>query len=62
MVCFVTFTCGILGQVWYSIVLFPDLCHLSNFFKPMKINLFISYIIMFIAQLKEFVVSAVALW
>ena len=24
-----TFTCGILGQVWYSIVLIPDLCHLS---------------------------------
>ena len=23
--CFVTFPCGILGQVWYSIVLFPDL-------------------------------------
>ena len=23
-------TCGILGQVWYLIVLFPDLCRLSN--------------------------------
>ena len=23
---FVTFPCGILGQVWYSIVLFSDLC------------------------------------
>ena len=26
---FVTFTCGILGQVWYLIVSFPDLCLLS---------------------------------
>ena len=26
---FVTFPCGILGQVWYLIVLIPDLCHLS---------------------------------
>ena len=26
---FVTFQCGIMGQVWYLIVLFPDLCHLS---------------------------------
>ena len=23
--------CGILGQVWYLIVLIPDLCHLSYF-------------------------------
>ena len=23
---FVTFTCGFLGQVWYLIVLIPDLC------------------------------------
>ena len=28
---FVTFPCGILGQVWYLIVLFPHLCHLSYF-------------------------------
>ena len=28
---FVTFPCGILGQVWYLIVSFPDLCLLSNF-------------------------------
>ena len=31
---FVTFPCGILGQVWYLIVLFPDLCHLSYFYYP----------------------------
>ena len=30
---FVTFPCGILGQVWYLIVLIPDLCHLSYFTK-----------------------------
>ena len=28
---FVTFPCGILDQVWYLIVLIPDLCHLSYF-------------------------------
>ena len=28
---FVTFPCGILGQVWYLIVWFPDLCHLFYF-------------------------------
>ena len=28
---FVTFPRGILGQVWYLIVLIPDLCHLSYF-------------------------------
>ena len=26
---FVTYPCGILGQVWYLIVSFPDLCRLS---------------------------------
>ena len=28
---FVTFPCGIWGQVWYLIVSFSDLCHLSYF-------------------------------
>ena len=28
---FDTFPCGILGQVWYLIVSFPDLCRLSYF-------------------------------
>ena len=27
----VTFPCGILGQVWYLIVLIPDLCRISYF-------------------------------
>ena len=31
IVFFVTFPCGILGQVCYLIVSFPDLCHLSYF-------------------------------
>ena len=30
---FVTFPCGILGQMWYLIVSFPDLCHLSYLYK-----------------------------
>ena len=28
---FVTFPCGILCQVWYLIISFPDLCHPSYF-------------------------------
>ena len=28
---FVTFPCSILGQVWYLIVLIPDLCRLSYY-------------------------------
>ena len=28
---FVTFPCGILGQVWYLVVSFPDCCRLSYF-------------------------------
>ena len=32
---FVTFPCGILGQVWYLIVSFPDLCHFSYFTRPL---------------------------
>ena len=28
---FVTFQCGILGQVWYLIVSIPDICPLSYF-------------------------------
>ena len=28
---FVTFPCGILGQLWYLIVSFPDLCGRSYF-------------------------------
>ena len=31
---FVIFLCGILGQVWYLIVLIPDLCPLSYFTMP----------------------------
>ena len=31
---FVTFPCGILGQVWYLIVLIPDLCRISYFDPP----------------------------
>ena len=33
---FVTFPCGILGQVWYLIVSFPALCCLSYFHKHAK--------------------------
>ena len=28
---FVTFPCGILGQLWYLIVSIPDLCRISYF-------------------------------
>ena len=30
---FVTFPCGILGQVWYLIVSIPDLCRFLNVMK-----------------------------
>ena len=35
---FVTFPCGILGQVWYLIVSIPDLCCLSYFYKSNNNN------------------------
>ena len=38
---FFTFPCGILGQVWYLIVLIPDLCNLL-YFKFVVISLFIT--------------------
>ena len=38
---FVTFPCGILGQVWYLIVSIPDLCRLS-FFADLAESVFIS--------------------
>ena len=31
--CFVTFLCGILGQVWYLIVSISDICHLSYYYN-----------------------------
>ena len=34
---FVTFPCGILGQVWYLIASFPDICHLSYCQKCIRI-------------------------
>ena len=37
---FVTFPCGILGQVWYLIVSIPDLCCLSYFFFNYHVFLF----------------------
>ena len=33
IVFFITFPCGILMQVWYLIVSFPDLCRLSYFYE-----------------------------
>ena len=33
---FVTFPCGILGQVWYLIASIPDLCRLSYFQVPLN--------------------------
>ena len=28
---FVTLPCGVLGQLWFLVVLIPDLCHLTLF-------------------------------
>ena len=44
---FVTFPCGILGQVWYLIVLIPDICllfHLEFFFWK-SVSIFINIIV-----------------
>ena len=44
---FVTFHCGILGQVWYLIVSFPDICHLpyldrfKDGFLPIAVEMYI---------------------
>ena len=39
---FVIFPCGILGQVWYLIVLIPDLCRLSYFeFNAVRSKVFL---------------------
>ena len=35
----VTFPCGILGQVWYLIVLIPDLCRLSYFATKYRLSI-----------------------
>ena len=37
---FVTFPCGILGQVWYLIVSIPDLCHIS-YIDKILLNVFV---------------------
>ena len=34
---YVTFPCGILGQVWYLIASIPDLCHLSYFDSDLSV-------------------------
>ena len=39
---FVTFPCRIVGQVWYLIVLIPDLCSLS-YFVHNKCYIFFKY-------------------
>ena len=38
---FVTFPCGILGQVWNLILSFPDLCLLLTFFRNCTLSLFL---------------------
>ena len=55
---FVAFPCGILGQVWYLIVLFPDRCHLSYFHMSQKLK---SWQIKFLLQFIKTVVSLVFL-
>ena len=41
---FVSFPCGIMGQVWYLIVSFPDLCLLSYFDNVLDTHSTICYI------------------
>ena len=39
---FVNFPCGVLGQVWYLIVLIPDLCLLPYFYEQLKFHAHLS--------------------
>ena len=36
----VVFPCGILGQVWYLIVSFPDLCRLAYFYNLQAFDIY----------------------
>ena len=36
LLCFVTFPCGVLGQVWLLIVSIPDLCLLTHFYDAIS--------------------------
>ena len=54
LLCFVTFPCGIMGQVWYLIVSIPDLCRLSYFisffvFSRFCIHHFLSFLTLFLS-------------
>ena len=40
---FVTFQCGILGQVWYLIVVIPDLGRLSYFIRNILLTFFVLF-------------------
>ena len=35
---FVTFPCGVLGLVWYLIVMIPDICFLTYFGTKFKLS------------------------
>ena len=50
---FVTFSCGILDQVWYLIVSIPDLCRLSYFHSFFK---FSSYMVSFLSVMNKFII------
>ena len=52
--CFVTFPCVILGQVWYLIVSMPDLCHISYF------NIrYYSSVIKYVPKCKTYFISVI---
>ena len=42
---FVTFPCGVLGQVWYLIVTIPDLCLLTYFDCIVPIDISQRYVV-----------------
>ena len=43
---YVTFPCGILCQVWYLIVSFPDLCRLSYFYSDENCHAFLVWLLL----------------
>ena len=51
---FVTFPCGVLGQVWYLIVLIPELCLLSYFVSLKELILVVLVAIVMYLPLEEY--------
>ena len=52
--CFVTFLCGVMGQLWYLIVSIPDICLLSYFAELTELNTFMNHNVNRIVNIKAY--------